>query len=228
MPVVIAVITVIACVTAVVVWKCDSPGLCWKRTKRGRRQHSSQTDRNRVISTLTHRADSTSSASKITSFDFVTSHPPDLTQTNSGLPCGARDHVHSMHCSHGSIHSAENGHRQRLSNSRQKRHSYRVVNNYKARENPKLSCLIIGSHGDLPLPGAVAKRKVGGFLYGIGEDLDIIQSLVGQDENKELSAVSRKILDNEKELAVYKKEIKKAMTSVKIDHKHREAGRKCK
>lgn len=56
--------------------------------------------------------------------------------------------------------------------------------------NPKLECFIIPSFGKEPPTNVAVKKASSDFLKGVGDDLKIIQGLIGKDYQKELGNVT--------------------------------------
>jgi hypothetical protein len=87
---------------------------------------------------------------------------------------------------------------------------------------PALECFIIPSFGEGP-PGDVAvKRKISDkmatkFLEGVGEDFDIIQELIKEDDTKQLLEVRLMYYFAQKKVEDFKKEIGDAMKSLKLE-----------
>lgn len=87
-------------------------------------------------------------------------------------------------------------------------------------QSPELDCIIIPSFGEDP-PGNVAiKLKMSGkmsskFLEGVGEDLDIIQQLIIEDNTKHLREVRLMCHFAQKKVREFKKKIRETMKDLK-------------
>ena len=86
---------------------------------------------------------------------------------------------------------------------------------------PALECFIIPSFGEDP-PGNVAvklkmsDKMASKFLKGVGEDLDIIQKLIMEDDNKQLLEVRLMCHFAQKKVEEFKKAIGDAMKNIKL------------
>ena len=86
---------------------------------------------------------------------------------------------------------------------------------------PALECFIIPSFGEDPPSDVAVKLKLSGkmaskFLKGVGEDLDIIQQLIKEDENKQLYEVRFMCHFAQKKVEEFEKAISEAMKDLKV------------
>ena len=89
--------------------------------------------------------------------------------------------------------------------------------------SPLLECFVIPSFGEDPPKDVAVKLKVhesdkmaSEFLKGVGEDFDIIQQLIKEDDNKQLYEVSFMCHFAQKKVEVFKKAISEAMKDLKL------------
>ena len=88
---------------------------------------------------------------------------------------------------------------------------------------PALKCFIIPSFGEDPPDNVAVKLKMSDkmasdFLKGVGEDFDIIQQLIKEDDNKQLYEVRLMCHFAQKKVKEFKKAIGDAMKSLKLKH----------
>ena len=107
--------------------------------------------------------------------------------------------------------------RQRRSRSiEQPSQNYLSIVNVNASCNPKLKCIIISSFGK-DLPSNVVPKKVSSdFLRGVGDDLTIIQDLIGKDDQKELGNVEILFHFKQEKLATITRVIGDRMKDLKL------------
>ena len=82
----------------------------------------------------------------------------------------------------------------------------------------KLECFIIPSFGkDPPINVAVKKESSSDFLKGVGDDLEVIQDLIGRDKQKELGKVQLMCHFEQVKRAQFASTIEKRMKDLKLD-----------
>ena len=89
--------------------------------------------------------------------------------------------------------------------------------------SPPLECFIIPSFGEDPPDNVAVKLKItdkmaSDFLEGVGEDFDIIQKLIMEDDNKQLREVRLMCHFAQKTVKEFKKAIEDAMKNLKLKH----------
>jgi hypothetical protein len=85
---------------------------------------------------------------------------------------------------------------------------------------PALECFVIPSFGKDP-PRNVADKMASDFLEGVGEDFDIIQRLIKEDDTKQLHEVRLMCHFAQKKVREFKKAIEDAMKNIKLKHTHK-------
>lgn len=82
--------------------------------------------------------------------------------------------------------------------------------------NPKLECFIIPSFGKEPPTNVAVKKASSDFLKGVGDDLKIIQGLIGKDKEKELGNVQIMCHFEQVKLASFLRIIEDRMKDLKL------------
>ena len=95
---------------------------------------------------------------------------------------------------------------------------------------PKLECIIIPSFGKCPPDNIAVKKASNDFLEGVGDDLEIIQSLIVDDVDKELSRVELMCHFKQVKKKVFETKIRSRMENIKLTRDPTstcQKGRKC-
>ena len=82
--------------------------------------------------------------------------------------------------------------------------------------NPKLECFIIPLFGKEPPTNVAVKKASSDFLRGVGDDLKIIQGLIGKDCQKELVNVTIMCHFEQVKLAIFTRIIEDRMKDLKL------------
>ena len=82
--------------------------------------------------------------------------------------------------------------------------------------SPKLECFIIPSFGKEPPTNVAVKKASSDFLRGVGDDLKIIQGLIGKDYQKELVNVTIMCHFEQVKLAIFTGIIEDRMKDLKL------------
>ena len=82
--------------------------------------------------------------------------------------------------------------------------------------NPKLECFIIPSFGKEPPTNVAVKKASSDFLKGVGDDMKIIQGLVGKDDEKDLGSVQIMCHFEQVKLASFTRIIEDRMKDLKL------------
>ena len=94
------------------------------------------------------------------------------------------------------------------------------------RMKPQLECVIVPSFGtDLPSNVAV-KKSAGDFLQGVGDDLKIIQRMIGDDSDKELASVELMCHFERVKVSTFLERIRDIMTRLRLSSTSSKKGRK--
>ena len=88
---------------------------------------------------------------------------------------------------------------------------------------PKLECIIIPSFGKCPPDNVAVKKASNDFLEGVGDDLEIIQSLIVDDIDKELSRVELMCHFKQIKKKEFETKIRSRMESIKLTRDHTSA-----
>ena len=89
----------------------------------------------------------------------------------------------------------------------------------------ELECLIVPSFGkDPPINVAVKKESSSDFLQGVGDDLKIIQRLIGRDIHKKLGEVQLMCHFEQVKRAQFANTIKERMQDLKLNYRYDQKG----
>lgn len=94
---------------------------------------------------------------------------------------------------------------------------------------PKLECIVIPSFGKCPPHIVAVKKSSSDFLEGVGDDLEKIQTMIGDDDDKELSRVELMCHFKQIKIKVFETKIKSRMEDIKLSRNRTSACQKgCK
>lgn len=87
-------------------------------------------------------------------------------------------------------------------------------------DRPKLECIIIISFGKSPPNNVAVKKASGDFLEGVGEDMEIMQSLIRRDNDKELSKVVLECHFKQTKIKDFEAEVQRRMVDIKLTREY--------